>query len=99
MLEVMQLAIDESQPGIITQDRDKDPSGAPVNVEPWRVRGILAESQDVPPGWILNRVRNSEVVRHNVDDHAKPGQAGTGHEPFQRLRSAPVLVDLRDIGC
>ena len=39
------------------------------------------------------------MVRHDVDDHAEPSLARTGHEPFQRLRPASVLIDTGDISC
>ena len=42
-------------------------------------------------------MRDSKVVRHDVDDHAEPGLARTDHEPFQRLRPAAVMIDTGDI--
>ena len=98
VFEVAQLAIDYRQPRIITQDRYDDSTPAPVDVEPRGVRGVRAEPQHVPPGWILDRMRNAEMVRHDVDDHAEPCRPGTDHEPPKRLRTAPVLIDPEDIG-
>src|SRR5215203_2432977 len=99
VFEVAQFAVRYGQVGIITQDRDNDSAPAPVDVEPGGVRRLWAKPQHIPPGWILDRMLNAEMVRHDVDDHPQSSGPGTGQQPFQRLRTAPVLVHTGDIGC
>ena len=76
VFEVAQLAIDYRQPRIITQDRYNDSTPCSSRCRTTRRTGVRAEPQHVPPGWILGRSSNAEMVRHDVDDHAEPM---TGH--------------------
>src|SRR6188472_18110 len=82
VFEVAQFAVDQAQLRIIAENGNHDPASTPVDVEPEGVWGLLAEPQDVPPGWILDRMLNAEMVRHNVDDHPKPRQPRAGHKSF-----------------
>jgi hypothetical protein len=58
----------------------------------------LAEPQDIPPGRILNRLLDAEMVGHDVDDHPEARQARTRHEPFQTRFAAAIMVDMRYVG-
>ena len=98
VLEVTQLAVDDLQRRVVTEHRHQDPAPAPVDVEPVRVRRRRPVLQHVPPGRVLRRHRDAQVVGHQVDHHVEPGLPGGGQHGVQSLLAAPVVVDAANVG-
>src|SRR5829696_4170519 len=97
VLEVAQLAVQDAQRRVVTQDRNYDPAATPVDVEPPRVHRFLPTPQHVPPRRVLRRRRNAQVVRHDVDHNAQArGPRGALQLP-EALLAASIAIQLSHV--
>ena len=98
MLVVAQLVVHDLEGGVVAEHREQDLVPAPVDVEPVGVRGVAPQTQDVPPGRVLGRLGDPDVVGDDVDHHAQPGVPGGGEHRVETGLSAAVGVDGGRVG-
>ena len=80
----------------VADDRDQDlaVTRRPVDVERDRVLRLPAEPQHVPPPRVLGRRRDTDVVGHDVDEHAHAQPACLGRQRGEALGPAALRVDV-----